>query len=741
MVMLEQRDEFVTAGGLRVLRVKREVPMGEALAEVLAGINERKGAIFASDYEYPGRYSRWDIGFIDPPIEIVGMQRRFVFRALNERGVVLLKLLRPVFEGHKDIESIKVGQWEIGGRVVDMPAEFAEEQRSKQPSIFSILRSLYEFMACEDEYLSVFGAFGYDLVFQFEPVRFKHKRSEDEADCHLFLADRIGAIDRQGKRAFKLSYEFEGSNGLSTVDKGQTGRQGNAEVGAAAQIAPVKNDNKVKTGEVKICCDHKVGEYAAKVERIRQGCKAGDFFEVVLSQVFSVRCAYEPLAIFERLRKSNPSPYDFLINLGDEQLIGASPEMYVRVEGRVVETCPISGTIQRGDSPMEDAQRIEELLNSRKDESELTMCTDVDRNDKSRVCKSGSVELVGRRLIESYSRLFHTVDHVKGILRDDCDMFDALLSHMWAGTLTGAPKPIAMQMIEDMENSPRRWYGGCVGLFTFNGQLNTGITIRTVYLRDGVASVRAGATLLYDSEPEDEEAETRVKASAFLQAVTAEAKTGLVVDGQLSAIARGVVNRSDSAQHRRVLFIDNRDSFVHTLANYVRQAGAEVITLRSGFAEKRFDEIRPAMVFISPGPGRPKDMGVLEVIGQALRRGLPIFGVCLGHQGIGQYFGAQLGVLSTPSHGKDSLVQHNGEGIFKGVVSPFPAGRYHSLYVKKEGLPDCLEITAESDDGIIMGLRHKELPVAGVQFHPESILTLHDNTGLKIIANVVGQLM
>ncbi len=141
------------------------------------------------------------------------------------------------------------------------------------------------------------------------------------------------------------------------------------------------------------------------------------------------------------MREINPSPYGFFVNLGDEEyLVGASPEMYVRVQGKRVETCPISGTIKRGADAIEDAHNIQTLLDSEKEESELTMCTDVDRNDKSRICEAGSVKVIGRRQIEMYSRLIHTVDHVEGILRDGFDAVDAFLTHMWVVTVTGAPK-------------------------------------------------------------------------------------------------------------------------------------------------------------------------------------------------------------------------------------------------------------------------------------------------------------
>lgn len=191
------------------------------------------------------------------------------------------------------------------------------------------------------------------------------------------------------------------------------------------------------------------------------------------------------------------------MNLGKgEYLIGASPEMFVRVEttkqGLRVETCPISGTIERGRDALEDAQQVKKLLLSSKEESELTMCTDVDRNDKSRICEPGSVRVLGRRQIEMYSRLIHTVDHVEGYLRKSFDALDAFLCHTWAVTVTGAPKTWAIRFIEEVESRPRRWYGGAVGIVGFDGSLNTGLTLRTINVVDGIGEVRAGATLLFD---------------------------------------------------------------------------------------------------------------------------------------------------------------------------------------------------------------------------------------------------
>jgi anthranilate synthase len=463
----------------------------------------------------------------------------------------------------------------------------------------------------------------------------------------------------------------------------------------------------------------------------RESFRRGDLFEVVPSQTFFEPCPASPAELFRRLRERNPAPYGFLLNLGhDEYLVGASPEMYVRVEDRRVETCPIAGTIARGADALGDAEQIRQLLNSEKDESELTMCTDVDRNDKSRICEPGSVRVIGRRQIELYSRLIHTVDHVEGTLRPEFDALDAFLAHTWAVTVTGAPKQWAMQFIEDQEKSARAWYGGAVGVVNFDGQLNTGLTLRTIRVKDGIAGIRVGATLLYDSDPDAEEHETHVKASAFVDALRRPRGVPRETIAPLPQVGLG----------RRVLLVDHQDSFVHTLANYLRQTGAEVATHRYGFGPELLDATHPDLVVLSPGPGTPADFDVSGTVGQLLERGLPIFGVCLGLQGVVEFFGGELSVLPTPMHGKPSPISVHGAPLFAGLPESFQAGRYHSLFAQRESLPACLRVTAETSDGLVMAVEHESLPVAAVQFHPESIMSLEGQHGLRLLANAVEQL-
>jgi anthranilate synthase len=311
-------------------------------------------------------------------------------------------------------------------------------------------------------------------------------------------------------------------------------------------------------------------------------------------------------------------------------------------------------------------------------------------------------------------------------LMDGFDSLDAFVTHMWAVTIIGAPKKAAAQAIEDLEKDARGWYGGAVGMISLNGDINTGILIRTVHLREGTARYSAGATLLYDSDPASEEEECRLKATSFFRALN-------------PAMASGVQRHHSrrAGEGVRMLLVDNDDCFIHTLANYARQTGATVSTYRSNVALDIIDRTHPEIVLISPGPGRPSEFGVPELVRELGKRGIPVFGVCLGLQGIVEAFGGELEVLDYPMHGKRSLVMHEGQGVFRGLPSPFGVGRYHSLYAKRASLPACLEITAESEDGIIMGIRHRDLPIEAVQFHPESMLTIESDCGLRLIENMI----
>lgn len=711
---------YKTNGNVLVSRSVTPTSIELATEEVLSRLDSQRGGLLRSSYEYPGRYKRWGIGFVNPPLELSTFENRFTFTAHNDRGMILLPYLVERLQQHPQLQDVTLQDKQITGLVKSTEQTFCEEERSRQPSVFSVVREiLYTFESEEDEHLGLYGAFGYDLVFQFEQLSKSLSRPETQRDVVLYLPDELVIIDYYQNQAFRVQYDFELPSGTT---KG---------LSRSGEVLNYKGKNLTPTQ----ASDHAPGEYEQQVEKALGYFRRGDLFEVVPSQSFFKHCKSAPSKLFCTLLQINPSPYGFLFNLGHEYLIGASPEMFVRVEGKRVETCPISGTIRRGGSAIEDAAQILQLLNSGKDESELTMCTDVDRNDKSRICEPGTVQVIGRRQIEMYSHLIHTVDHVEGRLRPEFDALDAFLTHLWAVTVTGAPKRWAMKFIEEHERSPRRWYGGAVGYLNFKGDLNTGLILRTIQLQDAIAEVRVGATVLYDSDAESEAQETITKAAALFQTIyqtqhqRAESFHGMDL----------LIHTAQEKPNPCVLLIDHEDSFVHTLANYIRQTGATVKTLRHGFPESVFDVERPDLVVLSPGPGRPSDFRVSDTIAACTKRNIPIFGVCLGLQSIVEAFGGKLGVLSYPQHGKVSQVSviDSESQLFKNLPQSFEVGRYHSLYALPEALPRALKVTAVSADGVIMAIEHRSLPIAAVQFHPESIMTLVNNVGLSIIQNAI----
>ncbi|MGH3199619.1 MAG: anthranilate synthase component I [Streptosporangiaceae bacterium] len=729
---------MTTRDGVRVIRTATPFDPAE-LGRIAALADERRGGVMSSGMEYPGRYSRWHMAYADPCAEIVATGRRVTARALNDRGRVLLPVLRAALRrvGAEDAlrragagDALPRSGEPAGEDTVVIPEddrEFTEEERSRRPTVFTALREITAALGCQDPHLGLYGAFGYDLAFQFEPVRPRLDRPVTQRDLVLHLPDEIWVLDRKREEAVRYSYDFE-VGGASTAG---LGRQ-TASTGAEHAARSVRDQE--------LPGQPRPGSYARVVEEARERFACGDLFEVVPGHVFYGRCA-SPAAFYELLRRRNPAPYEFLFNLGEgEYLVGASPEMYVRVTGDRVETCPIAGTIARGEDTLEDAANIATLLGSAKEESELTMCTDVDRNDKARVCVPGSVRVIGRRQIEMYSRLIHTVDHIEGRLRPGFDAFDAFLTHMWAVTVTGAPKTWAMQFIEDHEQTPRRWYGGAVGKVGFDGSMNTGLTLRTAHIAGGIAAVRAGATLLYDSVPEAEEKETQIKARALLETLEEASRIERVAAADPGASRAPAVDPArDYAP--RVLLVDHQDSFVHTLGDYFRQQGAEVTTLRFGFSPALLDSYAPDLVVMSPGPGRPADFGCAALLEEVYARRLPTFGVCLGLQAMVEHAGGALSLLPEPAHGKPGLVRVSGGSLLAGLPAEFTAGRYHSLYAPPGEVRGGFAVTASlrSPDGadVVMAIEDEQAGRWAVQFHPESILTASGRSGHQIIANVL----
>lgn len=718
---------FTSADGLSIHRQVTTLDYSQGIDHLVDELARERGVFFSSGIEYPGRYTRWQIGVVRPPLELIGRGRRLEVRALNPRGRVLLPMVTPVLSAAPEVSVAEADTDRLVLEVASSTEVFPEEQRSLQPTVLTPVRSLLEaFRGFDDPLLGLYGAFGYDLIFQFDPVPLRHPRGESDKTLHLFLPDVIYALDRQKESLFRYDYRFC-RDGADTASA------------ASVSLEPLQPTEEGGGGAGPIQVNYSDEAFAELVEAARARMAAGDVYEVVLHRRFSAEGRFSAPRLFREFRQVNPSPYEFLCQLGDEQLIGTSPEMFIRVTGSRIESSPISGTVRSGGNAMEDAERIKALVDSAKDEVELTMCTDVDRNDKARICEPGSIRLLNRRAIERYAGLFHTVDHVEGRLRQGLTGLDAFQSHMWAVTLTGAPKRMAVELIEAMESAPRGWYGGAVGVLHLNGDVTTGITIRTIFLRDGRAEYPAGATLVYDSDGLDEAEETRTKATGFFHLMGQGPARG-----PEPAVAPAV--GAGPGQGRRVVLIDNEDSFVHILADYVRQTGAEVVTYRSQVPLSKVLAPMPDLVMHSPGPGWPARFAIPERVRWLADRGVAQFGVCLGLQGIVEAYGGTLGVLTAPRQGKRWRIHHGATGLFEGLPLPSDVGAYHALYADPEALPDELEALATTlptegvPERIVMAVGHRSLPIWAVQFHPESILSMGQDMGRRLIHNLMGGL-
>ncbi|PKL69464.1 MAG: anthranilate synthase component I [Methanomicrobiales archaeon HGW-Methanomicrobiales-1] len=376
------------------------------------------------------------------------------------------------------------------------------------------------------------GYFAYDCVYSlFEKVREGHNgiqqtagnRASEDHDASFMLTKDCIVFDHAEKKLFIFSSPFLTYDSNLTEEYEQSIAKIRALSDRIAHLASGKNASETpkkasgKTPEYIPSVSQEAFERS--VERVKEHIVAGDIFQAVISRRMVCAVKNDPFAIYAALREINPSPYMYYLDFGDEQVIGASPEMLVRVEKRRVTTVPIAGTRPRGRDAREDAQLTRDLLEDPKERAEHTMLVDLARNDIGRVCRFGSVEVGEFMGIEKFSHVQHIVSTVNGTLRDNLDCYDAFRSCFPAGTVSGAPKIRAMQIIGEEETQNRGLYAGAVGYIGFDRNLEFAIAIRTVIVKNGMASVQVGAGIVADSVPSNEWKETESKASAMLRAI------------------------------------------------------------------------------------------------------------------------------------------------------------------------------------------------------------------------------
>ncbi len=341
---------------------------------------------------------------------------------------------------------------------------------------------------------------------------FDHLRHKIKVLSHVHLdapdldAEYARAVERIEELVARLRQPVETTTALYAYGASEPRNYEPHSVVARPQSSPVRSN---LTPE----------QYAANVERAREYIAAGDIFQVVPSQRFSRSTSVESFAIYRALRTINPSPYMFYLHTGEGDLVGASPEMLVRVQQGEVVTHPIAGTRPRGQDPSEDAALAAELLADEKERAEHLMLVDLGRNDLGRVCVPGTVHVPEFMVVEKYSHVMHLVSHVTGQLRPDMSALDALRACFPAGTVSGAPKIRAMEIITELEGTQRGIYAGCAGHVGFNGDLDTCISLRTMLVKDGMAYIQAGGGVVADSVAAAEYQESCNKAAALLKAI------------------------------------------------------------------------------------------------------------------------------------------------------------------------------------------------------------------------------
>ncbi len=370
-------------------------------------------------------------------------------------------------------------------------------------------------------YGGMVGFLAYDIVRQFERLPAMTKDDLDLPDALFLLTDTLVIFDNVSHRIKVVSNAFvpEPTQEHLRGAYDEAARKIDAIIGSLRRPLGVSLAPAGVEGELQLSSTMSREEFIQAVESAKEYVRAGDVLQAVISQRLSTKTSADPFNIYRALRIINPSPYMYYLRLGDLRLVGSSPEVLVRLEEGKIDLRPIAGTRPRGRDDEEDLALEQELLGDPKERAEHIMLVDLGRNDVGRVARTGSVMVTELMAVERYSHVMHIVSNIKGVLEDKHDAFDLLRACFPAGTVTGAPKIRAMEIIEELERVRRGPYAGAVGYFGFSGNMDTCITIRTVLIADGTAHVQAGAGIVADSDPEREYEETMNKAKGMIKAI------------------------------------------------------------------------------------------------------------------------------------------------------------------------------------------------------------------------------
>ncbi|WP_432662872.1 anthranilate synthase component I [Wukongibacter baidiensis] len=362
------------------------------------------------------------------------------------------------------------------------------------------------------------GYIGYDIIRNYENLSNVNHDDIELPDIHLLFMEEIFIYDHLLEKVL-IVFNLPLSPCTKDIDEVILDRLQSIREEISVDDYILKDNQEMQTKEFRYRSNETKETFMDKVLNAKEYIKSGDIFQVVVSQRLQIETNTRPFDVYQTLRDINPSPYMFYLEFNEYSLVGSSPEMLCKVKEGRVETCPIAGTRPRGKTPEEDIALADELLRDEKELAEHLMLVDLARNDIGKISKFGSVELTNYMEIQRYSHVMHIVSNVTGSLRKDLDMFDSLVSCLPAGTVSGAPKIRAMEIIDELESSKRGAYAGAVGCIGFDGNMDTCITIRTIVFTENNAYIQAGAGIVADSDPESEYLETLRKAKALMEAI------------------------------------------------------------------------------------------------------------------------------------------------------------------------------------------------------------------------------
>lgn len=421
----------------------------------------------------------------------------------------------------------------INGKNISVKSNGAEEKHTAENPLLFLNKYLSRYKPVSDGDLPRFtggavGFFGYDMVRFFEKLPDQTKNDLDIPDALFVITDTLLIFDNISQTIKIVSNAFVEDGDLEkcykdAIDKiesiGEKLRRG------APDPVVVQNE---RANSSRLESSFAEDDFKKAVLKVKEYILEGDAFQVVLSQRLKFKITQDPFTIYRALRMINPSPYLYFLKFGDLQVVGSSPEVLVRLEGKQVEVRPIAGTRRRGKTEEEDLDLEKDLLKDEKELAEHIMLVDLGRNDLGRVAKINTVEVNERFSIERYSHVMHIVSNVRGVLKDGLNCFDVLQATFPAGTVSGAPKIRAMEIIDELEPTRRGLYAGAVGYIGFSGNMDTAIAIRTLLIKDKTAYLGVGAGIVADSVPEKEFEETMNKGKALLKAIDL-AERGLVL--------------------------------------------------------------------------------------------------------------------------------------------------------------------------------------------------------------------